>query len=405
MGKTGNVRNERIGDLIQLLFAHLTELGYSKDSLRTNKSILGRLERYAAAQGIDEFSIELGREFVLNEFGHILGEKDCSHNVNRAIHMLADFQKYGMIFKQSSLTIKGFSDDYKPLFEDFLGHLRKQGLADSSIATWRGRLFRLEYYLLNCRIRRFEQIELPHVNEYVESLAGFSAGTISATMGFLRRLFDFAHENGYHSVSYSGAISSVRRVNRYRLPNIFTPESVAQILSAANREHPIGKRNFAILMLVARTGLRIGDARELKFSSIDWQNKTLSIVQGKTGEPLTLPLFDDVGWAIIDYLKHGRPITDCEHVFVRHQAPYSKLNDALRQVIVKLVQAAGIRVEARKPIGMHTFRHSIATSMLTSGASIINIAQVLGHSEPESTQRYISVSIDMLRECALEVMP
>ena len=128
-------------------------------------------------------------------------------------------------------------------------------------------------------------------------------------------------------------------------------------------------------------------------------------MQGKTGEPLVLPLFEDVGWAIIDYLKHGRPTTDCEYVFVCHQAPYTKLSGALQSMIVKLVQSAGVRVEAGKPIGMHTFRHSIATSMLASGAAITDIAQVLGHSEPESTQRYISVSVDMLRECALEVMP
>jgi site-specific recombinase XerD len=405
MEKPGNTRNEHIGELIQQLFAHLAKLGYSKDTLLTHKSILGRLERYAAAKGINEFSIEFGRKFVSDEFGHILGDRDCSHNVNRAIHMLADFQKYGMIFKQSSLTIKGFSDEYKPLFEDFLGHLRKQGLADKSIITWRGRLFRLEYYLLNRGIRKFEQIELTHVNEYIESIAGFSTSTVSATLGFLRRLFDFAHENGYHSVSYSNAIPSVRRGRRCRLPNVFTPNEVTKILSSVNREHPIGRRNFAILILVARTGLRIGDVRELKFNSIDWQNKTISIVQGKTGKPLELPLFEDVGWAIIDYLKHGRPITDSEYVFVCHQAPYSKLSDSFQDMIVKLIQTAGVRVDANKPIGMHTFRHSVATSMLAHGASITNIAQVLGHAEPESTQRYLSVSVDMLRECALEVMP
>jgi site-specific recombinase XerD len=405
MGKTGNIRNERIGELIPLLFAHLTELGYSKDTLRTNKSILSRLERYAVAKGTDEFSIELGREFVLYEFGHILGDKDCSHNVNRAIHMLADFQRYGMIFKQSSLTIKGFSNEYKPLFEDFLGHLRKQGLADASIATWRGRLFRLEYYLLNRGVRKFEQIELAHVSEYVESLAGFSTNTIFATLGFLRRLFDFAHENGCHCVSYSGVIPSVRRIQSYRLPNVFTPEDVTKILSVANREHPVGRRNFAILLLVARTGLRIGDARELKFSSINWQNKTISLTQGKTGEPLELPLFEEVGWAIIDYLKHGRPMTDSEYVFVRHQALYTKLSDTFQKTIVRLVQVAGVRVKADKPIGMHTFRHSVATSMLASGASITDIAQVLGHVGPESTLRYLSISVDMLRECALEVTP
>lgn len=317
--------------------------------------------------------------------------------------MLADFQRYGMIFKQSSLTLKGFSDEYKLLFDSFLEYLRKQGLCDNSIITWRGRLFRLEYFLLNRNIERFEQIEISHINEYIESLAGFSNSTISSTLGCFRRLFTYAHENGFHTINHAGAIPIVRRTKSYRLPNIFTPDDVTKILESSNREYPIGKRNFAVLMLVARTGLRVSDARELKFSAIDWDAKTVSVIQKKTHKPLELPLFDDVGWAIIDYLKHGRPVTDCEYVFVSHQAPYTKLSSAFQQTVVRAVSKAGIHVDANKPIGMHTFRHSIATAMLASGAEITDISQALGHAEPESTERYISVTVDMLRECALEV--
>jgi site-specific recombinase XerD len=403
MGKSENARNESISKLIELLYVHLEELEYSEATIMTNKSILGRLKRYAESTDKTEFTIELGREFVQAEYGHMLGDRDCSHNVNRAVHMLADFQRYGMIFKQSSLTLKGFSDEYKPLFESFLEYLRKQSLCDNSIVTWRGRLFRLEYFLLNRGIERFEQIEAPHINEYIESLAGFSNSTISSTLGCFRRLFAYAHENGYHTVNYADAIPKVRRTKSCRLPNIFTPDDVAKILESSNREYPIGKRNFAVLMLVARTGLRVSDARELKFSAIDWDAKTIYVVQKKTHKPLELPLFEDVGWAIIDYLKHGRPETDSEYVFVSHQAPYTKLSEAFQKTVVRAVQSAGIRIDASKPIGMHTFRHSIATAMLSNGAEITDIAQALGHSEPESTERYIAVSVDMLRECALEV--
>jgi site-specific recombinase XerD len=206
--------------------------------------------------------------------------------------MLADFQRYGMIFKQSSLTLKGFSDEYRPLFETFLEYLRKQGLCDNSIVTWRGRLFRLEYFLLNRTLERFEQIEVPHINEYIESLAGFSNSTISSTLGCFRRLFTYAYENGYHAANLAGAIPTVRR---------FTPDDVAKILESSNREYPIGKRNFAVLMLAARTGLRVSDARELKFSAINWDAKTISIIQKKTHKPLELPLFEDVGWAILTH--------------------------------------------------------------------------------------------------------
>lgn len=403
MKNTGNMRNENISELIELLYAHLKELEYSEATILTNKSILGRFERYADSKNETMFTIELGREFVQAEFGHLLGERDCSHNVNRAIHMLADFQRYGMIFKQSSLTLKGFSNEYKPLFEAFLEYLRKQGLCDNSIVTWRGRLFRLEYFLLNRGVERFEQIEIPHINEYIESLAGFSNSTVSSTLGCFRRLFAYAHENGYHATNHAGAIPTVRRSKAYRLPNIFTPDDVARILESSNRDYPIGKRNFAILMLIARTGLRVSDARELRLNAIDWDAKTISLVQKKTHQPLELPLFEDVGWAIIDYLKHGRPITDCEYVFVSHQAPYTKLSEAFQKTVVDAVCAAGIHIDANKPIGMHTFRHSIATAMLASGAKITDIAPALGHMKPESTERYISVNVDMLRECALEV--
>lgn len=403
MEKTSSMHNENIGELVDSLYAHLRELEYSEATIVTNRSILSRLVKYAESKRTDKFTIELGRDFVQAEFGHLLGEKDCSHNVNRAIHMLADFQRYGMIFKQSSLTIKGFSDEYKPLFEAFLEYLRKQGLCDNSITTWRGRLFRLEYFLLNRGIEHFEQIEIPHINEYIESLAGFSNGTISATLGCFRRLFVYAYENGYHSVNHAGVIPVIRRTKSYRLPNIFTPDDVAKILKSSNRDYPIGKRNFAVLMLVARTGLRVSDARELKFSDIDWDAKTISIIQKKTHKWLELPLFEDVGWAIIDYLKHGRPVTDCEYVFVSHQAPYTKLSLAFQKTVVDAVCAAGIHIDANKPIGMHTFRHSIATAMLASGAKITDIAPALGHAKPESTEHYISTTVDMLRECALEV--
>ena len=302
-----------------------------------------------------------------------------------------------MIFKQSSLTLKGFSNEYKPLFEEFFDYLRKQGLCDNSIITWRGRLFCLEYFLLNRNSERFEQIEIPHINEYIESLAGFSNSTISATLGCFRRLFAYAYENGYHAVNYAGAIPTVRRTKEYRLPNIFTPDDVAKILESSNREYPIGKCNFAVLMLVARTGLRISDARELKFSAIDWDAKTISVIRKKTRKPLELPLFEDVGWAIIDYLKHGRPIADCEYMFVSHQAPYTKLSLAFQKTVVEAVCKAGINIDANKPIGMHTFRHSIATAMLASGAKITDIAPALGHAEPKSTERYINTTVDMLR--------
>jgi len=403
MSKVISMERKSIRELVDELNHHLPEIDYRPATIARLNADWDKLIAYADAQGIETFTMELGRAFVWDVCGSILGDKDTSHNVNRAIHMLSDFEQYGMVFKQSSATLKGFLEEYRLLFEGFLEHLRKIGTAEGSIGTWRGRLFRFEYFLHNSGVTSFDQIEVQHIFTYVESLSGFASGTIGATIRCLRRLFDYAIQTGCHHTNLVELLPDVRRVKKYRLPNVFTADEVERILAVVDRDNAIGKRNYAILMLVAKLGLRISDARGLRFDSIDWQNKIISIVQKKTGEPLELPLLEDIGWAIIDYLQHGRPQTDCEYIFVRHNAPYDGFKDSLRRIVLQYVQKAGIQTPAHKPIGMHTFRHSIATTMLKNGAKYTDIANTLGHAVPESAGTYLRLDDEQLRGCALEV--
>jgi len=396
--------NEWIGKTIDELKLHLVKLGYSERTIARLNAVWQELIVYCENQEFSESSMGLGWRFVWDRYGSVLGDKDASHNVNRAIYMLEDYLQYGMVFKQSTATLKGFSPAYKDLFEGFLNHLRQNQMAEGSIRTWRGRLFRFEYFLLRSGVSCFDQLELHHVNTYIESLAGYSASTVGATVRILGKLFDYALAEGYHRISYANTLPCIRRTKKYRLPTVFSPDEVARILAGVDRSNPMGKRNYAILLLVAKLGLRISDARQLRFENIDWKNKRISILQQKTGQPLELPLLEDVGWAIIDYLQHGRPETDCPCIFVRHLAPFNELGDSMQKLVSKLVSKAGIHVSPDKPIGMHSFRHSIATSMLKNGAELTDIAQTLGHATPESTQVYISLDVEALRQCALEVL-
>jgi integrase len=223
------------------------------------------------------------------------------------------------------------------------------------------------------------------------------------TLGLMRRLFDYARDNGYHSTSFSGALPSVKYSQTSRLPVTFTADEAKRILENIDIHNPTGVRNYAIALLVTKLGLRISDAIALRFDSIDWQAKTISIQQQKTGVPLTLPLPEDAGWAIIEYLKHGRPETTCEYVFVRHNAPFDRLASNAQKDMQRLVQKARIHVPPDKRLGMHSFRHSIASIMLSQGATLAEISQILGQLDPQVTEGYISLTPSLLRECALEV--
>ncbi len=136
--------SEWLGNTISKLKLHLAELSYSESSIlrldATWKELIVYCEKHQAA----EFTVDLEREFVWERYGGDLGDRDVSQNVSRAIHMLDDYLQYGMVFKQSSITLKGFSPAYKDLFEGFLDHLRQSQVAESSIRTWRSRLFRFE---------------------------------------------------------------------------------------------------------------------------------------------------------------------------------------------------------------------------------------------------------------------
>lgn len=170
-----------------------------------------------------------------------------------------------------------------------------------------------------------------------------------------------------------------------------------------DRGNPTGKRDYAMLIMTARLGLRVGDVRTLNFSSVDWAKKTISITQQKTGKFLELPLPDDVGWAIIDYLKNGRPKCDNNAIFVSHTTPYDILNPIAGNLVAKYMRKAGIETPQNRTCGMHTLRHSLATGMLNEGVPLPTISSVLGHADITSTESYLRVDIPGLRKCALEV--
>jgi integrase len=150
----------------------------------------------------------------------------------------------------------------------------------------------------------------------------------------------------------------MRYIKRQHIPSTWTAEQVNKILSSVDRGHPCGKRDYAILLLIARLGLRDSDVRNLKLDDIKWETNRIELIQTKTTQKVSLPLIQDVGWAIIDYLKHGRPITDSPYVFVKHIIPHDKMSDCF-YILKKQLHYAGIRVEADRPHGPHTLRHSL----------------------------------------------
>jgi integrase len=171
---------------------------------------------------------------------------------------------------------------------------------------------------------------------------------------------------------------------------------------AIDRKRAMGKRDYAMLLLATRLGLRSSDIRLLRFSSLDWDNNLITLQQYKTKRPVELPLLTDVGEAIIDYVRHGRPKSDSKYVFLRASAPYEPLTNT--GMFNKYFGRTGLSLAKRRR-GGHAMRHSLATNMLKKGTPIAVISDLLGHANSVTTMKYIHLNINGLMKCTMDVPP
>ncbi len=182
------------------------------------------------------------------------------------------------------------------------------------------------------------------------------------------------------------------------IPKYLQPEQVQAILKHCNRQTPVGIRNYAILLLLARFGLRACEVTAMKLEDIEWKTGHINI-RGKGGRIVRFPLPEDVGEAIAVYLKNGRPQCLTRHVFVRQYAPIRKIGNSstISSIVRRAIEHTGIKSHHK---GAHLFRHTLATQMLRQGASLAEIGELLRHQSPKSTLIYAKVDITALKKLA-----
>ena len=213
----------------------------------------------------------------------------------------------------------------------------------------------------------------------------------------------YLHENSLSPSELAKAIPAIKARKQNRIPSVWSLENVTKLIDAIDKGSPVGKRDYAIILLVTRLGLRTIDIKHLKLNNLKWQDNRIELIQSKTAAVLNLPLLPDVGWAIIDYLKNGRPKVESPYLFLRHIAPLEPFSDEdrLHQIVVKYMQLAKIPMSPRKKKGMHSLRHTLASRLLAENTPLPVISDILGHISSDSTAVYLKVDVSMLRECAL----
>ena len=217
----------------------------------------------------------------------------------------------------------------------------------------------------------------------------------SALRSFLR----YARYRGAVKLDLAAAVPVVANWSMPSIPRAIGSDQVRQLLTSLDRRTAMGRRDYAVILLLARLGLRSGEVAFLELDDLDWE-AGLVCVRGKGGQRSELPLPAEVGQAIAAYLRRGRPDSASRRVFLRAKAPIGGFRGAsgVGSIVRHSLQRAGVKAPTH---GAHQFRHGLATEMLRQGASLAEIGVVLGHRHPQTTKIYTKVDIKALRTLAL----
>lgn len=396
-------------DLISGLEQELLRLGYTKGSMTFYRRRWNQLMAYAEDRGECYYTEQLGMDFLKEFFG--ITQEDFSRTLPQAetqeirvVRMVGDFQLHHAVLrrylKHKEILTTPFLVDIRNRFRS---SCEKKGYSQVTTEHYVKQSSYLMDYLAAQGMDDFTEVTLDTVHAYIRTLAGFSYKTVEQHICSLRAFFRFLYQEGAIPDDLAAKMPMVKARKQTAIPSVWTHEELKQLIEAIDRGSPKGRRDYAIILIACRLGLRCTDIKNLCFENFNWTEKKLCFTQSKTGQPIELPLVPDVGWAVIDYLKYGRPKVDSNRIFVRHMAPFLPFaeGDHLDQLIRAYMVRAHIPMRG-KHRGMHSLRHTMASVLLEKDIPLPVISDIIGHLDTNSTAVYLKVDMERLVECPLD---
>ncbi|MBK5242676.1 site-specific integrase [Clostridium sp.] len=399
-----------LNDLISKVLMELKRLNYANSTIKSYSLLYKRVTAFAKENEKSYFSEELGNNFLKEEYNCTVNyyeealPKGSKHAI-RMIRVLGDYQLHGVLIRR---IVKKPGYVKPPQFESILTSYEKEcelnNYSKRGMRTRVQRLFFFIDYLDSRNVHDINDVTPQMISDYVKTVFPHHEKSIASILTTLRMFLRFLYLNEY--TKYDLTIS-VPKQNKYYYPSVpstWNSEEVRRMLEIIDRGNPTGKRNYAIILLVARLGIRVGDVKKLKLSDFNWNTKSIVFIQEKTKNATSYPILNDIGWAIIDYLKNARPVSSSPYIFIRMNAPFEAFSkDAnLHNIITKYTRLAGISIPKGKRHGLHSLRHSLASGLLAQGTPLPIISEILGHLNAKSTSVYLRTDIEGLRACALD---
>ncbi|MCP3733239.1 site-specific integrase [Sphingomonas sp. MG17] len=293
-------------------------------------------------------------------------------------------------------------DPREQILESFREYLEaRRGLLPASSKNYIWFIQRFLHDLSITRTADLASLSQDDIVGYVERHASDgSAITAKLMCSRLRSFLTYLQVEGVIGHELAACIPSIRTWSLTRLPTYLSAAQLQQIYRSCDRDTAVGRRDYAVLMLLGGLGLRANEIATLTLDDIDWRAGQFRI-QGKGRQPATMPLPPDIGAALVAYLRNGRPASASRRVFLRARPPHSGFptSSGITNIAGRALARAVVTGAIHR--GAHVFRHTLATELLRSGASLTEIGQVLRHQDHDTTRIYAKVDLASLRTLSL----
>lgn len=372
--------------------AELAAMGYASRSAGTHMLLMARTSDWLDRRGLAVGDLTASRADEVFAWSRAAGHR-FPQSTKGFVPLLSYLRAIDVV-PAAPAAIVTESEKLLAQFRQYL--LQERGLA---VATVAGQVFAASLFLKALDYpsgRRLEDLEPSDVNEFLlQQLDRRSAASAKNLVSGLRSLLRFLHVHGITAMSLAAGVPAVAGWSGSSVPKAVDARSVQALLGSCDRQTATGRRDLAVLVLLARLGLRVGEVAQLKLADVDWRGGQL-LIRGKGSRIERLPLPVDVGDALASYVQHSRPRDGLPALFLRVLAPHGPLTPAAIKVIVhRACGRAGL-----PPLGAHRLRHTVASELLRQGAGLPEIAQLLRHRSLASTAIYARADTEALRRLA-----
>lgn len=356
---------------------------------------------YMNAESLVDFDEKVGKECMLSF--HDGGTVTFSHrDLIKSIDVLTNvFLNDNLGNRMRTPAQYPFRGEIGSAAEDYFGALKAHGLSEKkTIRSYKRIVSNFVEYLLENGINLISGIIEDCIVKFIESRQYRQ----KEYMETIRRFLNYLYKERLIAKDYSYVLRSLgKNVKHVKTPSFYSPDEIRQLEESISRTSNVGKRDYAMVALCSRLGLRVSDVANLSFKDINWENNSINIIQYKTGNPLTLPLLPIVGNAIIDYLKNARPKSTSSKIFLSCRPPYGEMNPgSVHSAIAVAFRESGVDSGDRHH-GGHALRFSLAQRMLDKSTPIPVISETLGHTEVDTTMTYIRIDLTHMMGCVLDV--